>query len=481
MLHTHSPQQSIFYEDPGEKFDPSYLIGIFQRRIFFFVIPFLVIGMLGFAIVEIQRPIYRSEGRILVESPEIPPELVRPTITEVAEQRVEVIQQRIMARDNLLAVANKYNLFPRERSSMSGTALMDLIRSRTEIKSVEPDAETLRRQQQAPAIAFTLSFDYEVPDLAMKVANELLTSILREDASTRTKSAEETTQFLEREVKRLESEHDAVIAQLIAVQQQPLPEQPLQRPLNQEPPESNGLRTQKKNLSDLEAELAQKSSIYSDEHPVIKNLKRNITELKRLIASQPETPPSIDAATAAPANDRAGMPPPTDKAKSVDALVLERQELNLEKSLEEANGKLTAARLGESMERAQRGERLQVIEQPSLPQAPIRPLKLKWFAVTLALAGIIGTGSVILAETFDDSIRESRELTKIIDGGLIVTIPYLFDTAEDHQKRLKLIWLCAAIVGVVAVAIAVVGIAGISVDFAWFDRLGNGALTRLLH
>src|SRR5208282_1281893 len=298
-----------------------------------------------------------------------------------------------------------------ERSSMSETELIDLIRSRTEIKPVEPDVELLKRQE-APAIAFTLSFDYEVPDLAMKVANELLTSILSEDASTRTKNAEETTQFLEREVKRLESEHDSVIAQLVAVQQQ-VPEQPLQRPLDREQPESNEVITQKKNLSDLEATLVQKSSIYSDEHPVVKNLKRSIAELKRLIASEPATPPTTDAAAAAPANDRAGMPPPTDKAKTVDALVLERQELNLEKDLEEANRKLTTARLGESMERGQQGEHLQVIEQPSLPQTPIRPLKLKWITMTFALAGIIATGSVILAETFDDSIRGSRELAKI--------------------------------------------------------------------
>ena len=479
MLPTYSPQQSIFYEDPGEKFDPSYLIGIFKRKIFFFVIPFLVIGMLGFAIVEIQRPIYRSEGRILVESPEIPPDLVRPTITELAEQRVEVIQQRIMARDNLLAVANKYNLFPRERSSMSGTELIDLIRSRTEIKPVEPDVELLKRQE-APAIAFTLSFDYEVPDLAMKVANELLTSILSEDASTRTKNAEETTQFLEREVKRLQSEHDSLIAQLVAVQQQ-VPEQSLQRPLDREQPESNEVITQKKNLSDLEAALVQKSSIYSDEHPVVKTLKRSIAELKRLIASEPATPPTADAAGAASANDRAAMPPPIDKAKTVDALVLERQELNLEKDLEDANRKLTTARLGESMERGQRGERLQVIEQPSLPQSPIRPQKLKWFAVTFALAGMIATGAVILSETFDDSIRSSRELTKIIDGSLIVTIPYLSDASENHRKRLKLVLLCLAIVGVAMLAIAVAWIAGVSVDFAWFDRLGISALTRLLH
>ena len=49
---------------------------------------------------------------------------------EVADARIQVIHQRIMTRDNLMEVMNKYKLFPRERTSMSGTELLlDLMRS----------------------------------------------------------------------------------------------------------------------------------------------------------------------------------------------------------------------------------------------------------------------------------------------------------------------------------------------------------------
>ena len=91
---------------------------------------------------------------------------------EVADARIQVIQQRIMTRDSLMEVMNKYKLFPRERTWMSGTELLDLMRSRMEIKPVA--LETLRSNN--PAIAFTLSFDYEVPDLARRVANDFLTA-----------------------------------------------------------------------------------------------------------------------------------------------------------------------------------------------------------------------------------------------------------------------------------------------------------------
>ena len=450
MLQTYSPQQSIPYEDHGQGFDLSHLLGTLKRRIFFFAVPFLLVVMFGFAIVAIQRPIYRAEGKILVESPEIPPDLVHPTITEVANERVQVIQQRIMARDNLMAVVNKYNLFPREREWMSGTDLLDLMRSRMEIKPVALDLQT---GSSNPTIAFTLSFDYEIPELATRVANEFLTSILSEDADTRTNNAAETTKFLDHEVKRLRDEHDAVVAQIEAAKQQPPDQQQAQ---------SEEARSQIKNLADAEADLAQASAIYSDEHPVIKNLKKKIAALKHTIATTPQV-----------ATDST----PTD----VNILVLQRQEVDLNKSLEDADHKLTTARLGESMERGQVGERLQVIEQPSLPQKPVRPQRLKWYAVAFALAGMVGAASVFGAETLDRSIRGSRELTRVIDRHLIVSIPYLSTPGEQYRKRRNLVLLCMAMVTGLSAVIAVAVSKGVSIDFSWFDRSWLDAITRMLH
>ena len=454
MLQTLNPSQSVLYEENVQGFDLSHYTGILKRRILYFAIPFLLIVMLGFAVVSIQRPIYRAEGKILVQSPEIPSYLVHPTITEVANERVQVIQQRIMARDNLMAVVNKYNLFQHERDWMSGTELLDLIRSRMEIKPVDLDATT--QVSGSPTIAFTLSFDYEVPAVAAGVANDFLTSILSEDANTRTTNAAETTKFLEREVKRLKDEHDAVVAQLASAKE---------RPPDQDQTKSEEAKAQIKDLADAEASLAQESSIYSDEYPAIKNLRKKIAALKHAIATTPQTASATDGAASADTN----------------LLVLTRQEIDLSHSMEEANDKLSTARLGESMERGQQGERLQVIEQPSVPQKPVRPKKLKWFAAAFALAGMVGAAFVYGAEVLDGSIRSSRDLTRLVDRHLIVTIPYLSTPGEQRRKRRNIILLCTALVTVLGAAIAVAVIEGISIDFSWFDRSWLDAITRLLH
>ena len=115
-----------------------------------------------------------------------------------------------------------------------------------------------------------------------------------------------------------------------------------------------------KSLADLEAELVQKSSVYSEEHPVVKALKKKIAALKHVVAARPRTAPATDS-----------------EKSDVGVQVLEQRALDLGKSLEDANRKLSAARLGESMERNKQSEHLQLIESPELPHKPVRPKKIK--------------------------------------------------------------------------------------------------------
>jgi capsular polysaccharide biosynthesis protein len=132
------------------------------------------------------------------------------------------------------------------------------------------------------------------------------------------------------------------------------------------------------------------------------------------------------------------------------------------------------------MERGQQGERLQVIEQPSVPQKPTRPQRLKWYAVAFALASMIGAGSVFGTEMLDGSIRGSRDLERVIDRHLIVNIPFLSTPGEEYRRRRKLILICTAMVAVLTAAIVVAVVNGVSVDFFWVDRSWLDSLTGLL-
>ena len=449
--------QPSLSEERTQAFEPAQLIAILKRRIFYFAIPFVVFLIIGFLVVAIQRPIYEAEGKILVESPEIPTDLVQPTVTAAATERIQVIQQRLMARDSLLPIVDKFNLFPSERQFMSGTQVLDLMRQRAQIALVDISAqiEGGRLAYQGPkgsAVAFTVSFDYENPDLAAKVANELLTSILSEDVRSRTSRATETTEFLAQEVKRLQGKMDGINQQIFVAKQQAAD------PKHGDQTIPEALKVQTDELAAMKADLIQKSSIYSAEFPVIKALNRRIAALEYQISRTPKAKPMA-------------------AGQDIDALT--QQQDALEKELDEESKKLTAARLGEAMERNEQSEHLQVIEQPIVPQKPIKPNRPKLFALSLALAMAAGGGAVFLAEMLDRTIRGTRDLALIVDSGLLVGLPYIPTPGEIERRKRKMIllWACLAVFFLAGIGAAFY--IGVNIDFSSFDRSWIYKLTRL--
>lgn len=433
-LQSYSDQSNAFDEGGRQRFRIDDYLDILKRRIFYFVIPFSLVLFLGSVVTAIQRPIYQAEGKILVETQQIPTDLVQPTVTDTANERIQVIQQRIMTRDNLLALVNKYRMFQRERQWMSDTELLDLMRQRTQFQLVD-----INGRPGNATIAFVLSFDYENPDVTLQVTNDFLTLILSEDARNRTNRATETTEFLSHELQRLQGLLAAIQAQIAQAKISP-----------QETADTvDPARMELSELTKLKAELAQKSAVYSAEHPVIKDLKKNIAAMEQLIAHTP-------------------TPAPTQADNKLDEL--QRQELATETSLESANKKLEAARLGEQLERNQQSERLQVIEQPVLPRTPIKPNRIKLLTLSFALAMAVGAGIAFAAETFDPSIRHSHELAAVTNGRLIVSIPYIATHAETFRRKSRLT-LMIGMVGILLVA-GVVGLLffGPPIDLSWINQ-----------
>ncbi len=96
----------------------------------------------------------------------------------------------------------------------------------------------------------------------------------------------------------------------------------------------------------------------------------------------------------------------------VNIEVLERNKESIQKNLE-VTPKLASARMGENLERAQQGERFEVIEQPSMPQKTVKPNRLKILAMVVAAAMAAGAGLVLLLEMFDSTVRRAHDLLTI--------------------------------------------------------------------
>jgi hypothetical protein len=460
-------QRQTFQEQPpddaqGGFISPDYVIDLLKRRWLLFTIPFAAFLALGTAIAFTWPATYLSEGKLLVESPQIPSDLVRPTVAVVANERVQIIEQRIMTRDNLLAIAKKFDLSVgwQARLSLSfqgqgsGTELVDFIRQRTQIKPLE--LQNPRRDVQA--IAFTVGFNYEDPSTARKVANELMTMILSEDVRGRTNSATETTRFLAQEVKRLEGQINAVDTQIANIRQSRIADTDAGA-FSSEATQADDA----KRLASLKAELLMKTATLSEEHPDVKSLKRAIASLTKSMANakdegaaqKAKEPGKSDAKEPAKSDANTDVSPkPNLGPVTLDSLLT--QKVNLNSELTGVTQKLAAARLGENLERGQFAERLQVIEQPTMPDRPVSPNRPKIFGFAVVLALIASGGLVFAMEALNPAIRRSSDLFSLIDSHLIVAIPYITTSGEIRRKKKRTLFTTGAfalvvVAGVIAV------------------------------
>jgi uncharacterized protein involved in exopolysaccharide biosynthesis len=428
-------QVQALYREPETSFDPRHYFEIFKKRWLFFVVPAILVAAVGAAIVILRPATYISQGKILIESQQIPVELVRPTVTATAAARIQVIEQRVMTRDHLLAVARKFQVFadhPRwwGGGRLSSTEILDKMRARTQLKPIELDL----RQSRQNALAFSISFEYERPDVAMRVANELLTLILAEDARTRTSRAVETTQFLAREQRRLEVELASLETQILEFRRKN-PEAASDHVLSQ--------------LMTLRSDLEQKLAIYSPTHPSVRPLRQQIAALEKVATESAEIAANFDS--------------------------LQRRRSAIQKNLDDVAQKLTVARRGETLERDQQSERLEIIEQAVMPTQPVKGNRLKLLVMVFGLAFAGGVGSVFAVEMLDRTVRGTSDLASMIDTRLIVGIPYIATKAEVARNRRRIILGAQLAVGLVVAALA-------GVHFLWtpLDELWDKILLRIM-
>jgi uncharacterized protein involved in exopolysaccharide biosynthesis len=162
-----------------------------------------IVMVMAVTMALVLPPTYTSGATILIEQQEIPQELVRSAVTSFADQRVQVISQRVMTTQNLLALIERYNLYPEIRLSKPREVLLQTMRNNISMKMISADVIDPRSGRPTQAtIAFTVSYNSHSPELALKVANDLTSLYLNENLTSRTQMAEQTSSFFSEEAER---------------------------------------------------------------------------------------------------------------------------------------------------------------------------------------------------------------------------------------------------------------------------------------
>ena len=292
-------------------------LSAFRRRRGMILLVAGIVLVLGLITAFVWPPTYQSASTILIEEQEIPVELIQSTVTSYAAQRIQVISQRVMTRSNLLEIVEKYNLYESERKRQTTEEVLFDMREDIGIDMITAEVMDPRTgRPTAATIAFTVGFEGENPELVQRVASELTTLYLNENLKTRTEKAEETYVFLTEESSRLGEEISRLEAELATFKEQHVNELPELRDLNTQSMQRSereianidtqlsGLEERKiylqgqlalldpyagsseilspaGRLDALRTEYIRLASRYSQDHPDVTSIKREIAALEQ--------------------------------------------------------------------------------------------------------------------------------------------------------------------------------------------------------
>jgi uncharacterized protein involved in exopolysaccharide biosynthesis len=277
---------------------------------------------IGVAATLLWPSTYRSTGTILIEQQELPADLVQSTITSFADQRIQVISERVMTTDNLLRIIQNYSLYPKLRESEPREVLLAQMRKDIHFEMISADVMDPRQGRATKAnIAFSVSYQSASPQTAARVANELVSLYLDENVRSRRQLSADAANFLDEEANKLDQNIATIAASIAKFKDQHINTLPDQAVINRETlirsdDELRDIDTQLRALQQqstyLEGQLAQLSpssqvytstgervlspsdrlkflrteyarlsGIYSPDHPDVQRIQREIAGLEK--------------------------------------------------------------------------------------------------------------------------------------------------------------------------------------------------------
>jgi len=149
--------------------------------------------------------VYQATGTLLVEGSQIANEVGRSPSSVTAEQRVQVLGQRIMTRETLLRIAAEHQVF----EPVEGVVLKDADVAEAMRKSIQVYVQTGNMpswERPTTNVAFNVSFEHGKPEKALEVTNALIRLFLESSARDKLDQAARANEFLGQEADRVKAQ-----------------------------------------------------------------------------------------------------------------------------------------------------------------------------------------------------------------------------------------------------------------------------------
>jgi succinoglycan biosynthesis transport protein ExoP len=447
---------------------------LFQRR-WFVIIPFAVSVITGVGLAYGLPAHYQSSATVVVESKELPEAIAAASVTDLIDQRIARIKQQILSRPGLIELIQTNDLYKGQRGKQSLSAIIEKMRSDTAITPVTADIDRFAsRRGESGTIAFSVSFTYSEPAKAQAVTQQFTEKLLKLDSTQLSAQADATVTFLrdqasqiQTQISELEGEIEGIKAKNglalsriggfipstsgydVQIAQLQRENTELQGRLN-----SNSTNADDR-VSQAEAALAAAQSLFSDNHPDVISAKQRLIEARAAaktsvaprnnpaitaqIAANQKTIATLTAAKGADMSRASAAVSAQAGAPLVEESIrqLEAKANGLRENYQRISGNLLAAEAAQKMDAEQRGERLVLVDPPTLPDEPNSPNRGLLIVGGFAIGIAIGLGLALLIELFQRPIRGSQALQSLLGVGPLVVIPTLKPKRPGKQKKRK--------------------------------------------
>lgn len=456
---------------------------IFLRRLHYVAGIVLVCLCAAVATAYLLPAVYSSSARILVEAPQIPVEMARSTVPVGPIEQLQIIQQQITSRDNLLELASKLSDEPGFKVNRYGEDIVREMRSRIVFEQVPLDA-----QGGGGAMVLSVSFLAAKPDVAAKIANQIAAMILGSNQQQRTDRASSTFQFFNQDVSRLVTELSRLEADILKFKTEnrnTLPESldfrriqqiALQNRLISLERDEADLRTRRGNLiagnsddglprasthqtseqqtlASLKQALAEQLALFSETSPNIIALRARVADIERSILDMPTTLDQNGDQRGAAQSGRMGLNvqlsdinnrlatinvEKRDTEAKIDGMTssiadtpatetalnsLTRNRESMQVQYNAATARRAEASIGEQIELRSDGGRFSLLEAAIPPETRLSPRRTKIFALGAAVGLFIGIAFVIVSELLNKKVRSPAELARVLQYEAYAVVP----------------------------------------------------------
>lgn len=310
---------------------------ILRRGRWLILIPALLGAVAGYALSLCLPKKYTSHTTILVEQPTVPDSYVKPVVSEDLNQRLASMQEQILSRTRLQHLVEQFGLYktgveqapmkalvkrPLHKTDGGQAAMEDLVeqlRKSIKVTPLSPMAGT--GSQELPG--FDVDVTVEEARLAQQICAEITSMFMEQNLRLRQQQAEETTQFLGKQLDDAKAKLDEQDAKLAAFQSRYIGELPedektnltlltgmtpqleaATQALNQAQQDKaftesflnqqlatwqssrggQNSQTLEQQLKDLQNQLLSKQGHYTEDHPDVVKLKNDIALVQKKLA-----------------------------------------------------------------------------------------------------------------------------------------------------------------------------------------------------